>query len=262
MKVEIINPKQVENLYRNHGEFACICYDTPKKYAEQVGKSCSDTNHRSGSRCEYIKFEITGDRGTLEQFMRHEIGVRYDEIDKYQYQDRIDLVIDVNACNNVKNMQSFRYVLMDDFDYTIPDELNSCPEALEIYKGTMDLINADRKAIRELLMERGIDSDRAVEIANFLLPRATNLVLTIGFTPEALIQFMWKRLCTRAQPEAQKLARLMKDAVKAVHADFAKELKPQCQHYLWCPEGKRCCGAAFTKEELIKELERLRGLEK
>ena len=262
MKVEIINPEQVADLYKNHGEFACTCYDTPKKYAERVGKSCSDTNHRSGSRCESIKFEITGDRGTLEQFMRHEIGVRYDEIDKYQYQDRIDLVIDVNPCNIVKNMQSFRYVLMDDFDYTIPDELNTCPPALAIYTEAMQRINSDRKDIRILLEERGIDSDRAVEIANFLLPRATNLTLTIGFTPEALIQFMWKRLCTRAQPEAQKLAHLMKDAVKRVHEDFAKELKPQCQHLLWCPEKKRCCGAAPTKEALREELARLRGLDK
>lgn len=262
MKVEIINPEQVADLYKNHGEFACTCYDTPKKYAERVGKSCSDTNHRSGSRCEYIKFEITGDRGTLEQFMRHEIGVRYDEIDKYQYQDRIDMIVDVNPCNIVKNMQSFRYVVMDNFDYTIPDELNTCPEALDVYNTTMCIINSNRKRIRELLLERGIDKDRVVEIANFLLPRATNLVLTIGFTPEALIQFMWKRLCTRAQPEAQKLARLMKEAVKVVHADFAKELKPQCQHLLWCPEKKRCCGAAPTREQLAEEIARFRGLEK
>lgn len=262
MKVEIINPEQVADLYKNHGEFACTCYDTPKKYAERVGKSCSDTNHRSGSRCEYIKFQITGDRGTLEQFMRHEIGVRYDEIDKYQYQDRIDLLIDVNPCNIVKNMQSFRYVLMDNFDYTIPDEVNDCPAALVIYTEAMQRINGDRKAIRKLMMERGVDKNRAMEIANFLLPRATNLVLTIGFTPEALIQFMWKRLCKRAQPEAQKLAQLMKEAVKAIHADFAKELKPQCQHYLWCPEKDRCCGAAPTKEQLVEELARLRGLEK
>lgn len=262
MKVEIINPEQVADLYKNHGEFACTCYDTPKNYAERVGKSCSETNHRSGSRCEYIKFEITGDRGTLEQFMRHEIGVRYDEIDKYQYQDRIDLVLDVNPCNVVKNMQSFRYVLMDNFDYTIPDELNTCPPALAIYTEAMQRINSDRKDIRILLEERGIYPDRAVEIANFLLPRATNLTLAIGFTPEALIQFMWKRLCKRAQPEAQKLARLMKEAVKNIHAEFAKELKPQCQHYLWCPEKGRSCGAAPTKEELREELRRLKGLEK
>ena len=262
MNVKIINPEQVADLYKNHGQFACTCYGTPEKYAERVGDSCSETNHRSGSRCEYIKFQITGDRGTLEQFMRHEIGVRYDEIDKYQYQDRIDMVVDVNPCNIVKNMQSFRYVLMDNFEYTTPAEIGECQAARDIYDVTMVNINEARKNIRTLLMENGVEKSRAVECANFLLPRATNLVLTIGFTPEALIQFMWKRLCARAQPEAQKLARLMKDAVKEVHPDFAKELKPQCQHYLWCPEKERCCGAAPTKEQLVEELARLRGLEK
>ena len=194
--------------------------------------------------------------------MRHEIGVRYDEIDKYAYQDRIDLVLDVNPCNIVKNMQSFRYVLMDNFEYTTPVELETCATALEIYQGTMRVIDANRKTIRELLEERGIPHSRAVECANFLLPRATNLVLTIGFTPEALIQFMWKRLCTRAQPEAQKLAKQMKTCVHELSPEFAKELKPQCQHYLWCPEKTRCCGLAPTKEQLIESLERLKGLEK
>lgn len=262
MNVKIINPEQVKELYRNHGLFAATCYNTPEQYAEKVGRSCGETNHRSGSRCEYIKFQITGDRGTLEQFMRHEIGVRYDEIDKYAYQDRIDMVLDVNPCNIVKNMQSFRYVLMDNFEYTTPAELETCPEALEIYHGTMRIIDENRKTVRELLEERGIPHSRAVECANFLLPRATNLVLTIGFTPEALIQFMWKRLCTRAQPEAQALAKLMRACVKDVHPEFAKELKPQCQHYLWCPEKNRCCGLAPTKEQLMEDLARLKGLEK
>ena len=110
MHVELLNKEDVKNLFKNHGEFACTCYDTLKKYAEKVGKSCNESGHMSGSRCEYIKFEIEGDRGTLEQIMRHEIGVSYDEIDKYAFQDRIDLILDVNPSKIVKNMQSFRYV--------------------------------------------------------------------------------------------------------------------------------------------------------
>lgn len=261
MFVKIINPEQVKDLYFNHGQFAATCYATPEKYAERVGRSCAETNHRSGSRCEYIKFQITGDRGTLEQFMRHEIGVRYDEIDKYQYQDRIDMVVDVNPCNIVKNMQSFRYVLMDNFEYTTPTEIRECPEARAIYDATMVNINEARKNIRTLLLEKGVEKSRAVECANFLLPRATNLVLTIGFTPEALIQFMWKRLCTRAQPEARKLALLMVACVKEVHPGLAKELVPHCQHLLWCPEKDRSCGMAPTHEQLKEDIARLRGLE-
>ena len=88
MNVTLLNPDVLKNLYKNHGEFACECYDTPKKYAERVGKSCEESGHMSGSRCEYIKFEIEGDRGTLEQTMRSEIGVRYNPEEKYYYMDR------------------------------------------------------------------------------------------------------------------------------------------------------------------------------
>ena len=65
MKVEIINPEVLTDLYKNHGVFACTCYNTPEKYADKVGKACQQDGHMSGSRCEYIKFRITGlDRGT------------------------------------------------------------------------------------------------------------------------------------------------------------------------------------------------------
>lgn len=67
IEVKILNPEVLENLYKNHGEFACICYDTPSKYAEKVGEACNKSGHMSGSRCEYIKFEISGvDRGSGE----------------------------------------------------------------------------------------------------------------------------------------------------------------------------------------------------
>lgn len=68
MQVEILNPDVVRDLYKNHGVFACVCYNTPEKYAERVGQSCQDNGHFSGSRCEYIKFRIKDiDRGTAEQ---------------------------------------------------------------------------------------------------------------------------------------------------------------------------------------------------
>jgi hypothetical protein len=82
------------------GEFACVCYGTPDKYAEKVGKSCQESGHMSGSRCEYIKFRIYDiDRGTAEQIMRHEVGtnVPFDEQDNYSF-------IDINPSNMVKNM--------------------------------------------------------------------------------------------------------------------------------------------------------------
>ena len=117
MKVTLLNPTVLEDLYKNHGEFACECYNTDKKYAERVGKKCEDSGHMSGSRCEYIKFEIEADRGTLEQMMRSEIGVRYDNQDKYAYMDLIEAIPRVSPDEIVKNLASFRYIDKNNFTY-------------------------------------------------------------------------------------------------------------------------------------------------
>ena len=104
MKVTLLNPEELKVLYKNHGEFACECYNTPKKFAEKVGKGCISSGHMSGSRCEYIKFEIEADRGTMEQIMRSEIGVRYNNQDKYAYMDLIEAIPAVRPDEIVKNM--------------------------------------------------------------------------------------------------------------------------------------------------------------
>ena len=49
IKVELLNPEEVKNFIRNHGIFACQCYNTPEKYAERVGLSCLKEGHTSGS---------------------------------------------------------------------------------------------------------------------------------------------------------------------------------------------------------------------
>lgn len=250
MNVTIINPEVLKDLYKNHGEFACECYDTPKKFAEKVGKSCQEDQHFSGSRCEYIKFEIEADRGTLEQMMRSEIGVRYDNQDKYYYMDLIEAIPRVSPDEIVKNMQSFRYVDKNDFTYVVPKNIEKNEKALALYQNCMSNIETTRKAIRNILIEEDdINPNKAVEDANFVLPRATNTKLTIGFTPEALIRFEWKRLCRRAQDEIFDIAVAIKKEVGKFNPDFAKELMPHCQHLLWCPE-KNSCGAYPTKNEL------------
>ena len=264
MKIEIINKDELLDLYKNHGMFACTCYDTPDKFADKVGKSCNKEQHMSGSRCEYIKFRIYDiDRGMAEQFMRHEIGVRYDEIDKYSYSDRIEVLIDVNPTEIVKNMQSFRYVDKNEFTYTTPTNIEKFSKAKTIYEETMKIIDINRKLIRDILVQEGIDYKRAVEDANYVLPRATNLTLTIGFTPEALIRFMWKRLCVRTQDLTTKTALQMKNEVAKILPEFAEQLVPHCQHLLWCPESEsRTCGAMPTKKKLLTILRNIKNTEK
>lgn len=259
MKVEIINPEVVENLYRNHGIFACTCYNTPTKFAEKVGKSCVEDGHMSGSRCEYIKFRISGlDRGTAEQCLRHEIGtdIPYGFQDNFSFAEYSELIKDVSPDQIVKNMASFRYIDKDGFQYATPATVARCPKAKEFYDELMGLINDYRRQIKTALEEDGVPAKRAAQDANFVLPRATQTEFVIGFTPEALIHFCHKRLCVRAQEFIRELAHAMKAEVQKLSPELAKELVPQCQHLLWCPEKKGCCGAYPTREELKRQLQK------
>lgn len=262
MKVKIINPEVLEHLYENHGQFARVCYDTPEQYAEKVGKSCQESGHMSGSRCEYIKFLICDiDRGTAEHLMRHEIGtdVPFDEQDHYSFADAADAVLDVNPCNIVKNMASFRYIDKDGFKYVTPPLILKHEDARERYEALMAHINRERRAIKQMLEAHGELAKAATEDVNFVLPRATTTEFAIGFTPEALINFMYKRLCQRAAPLTRHLAALMKQEVARYNPTFAQELIPHCEHLLWCPEKKRSCGRYPTREEAKRLLdERIR----
>ena len=257
MNVEIINPEVLTQLYRNHGTFACLCYNTPEKFADKVGKACQEDAHMSGSRCEYIKFKITGlDRGTSEQCLRHEIGtaVPFEDQDNYTFYEYSQHVVDVSPDQIVKNMASFRYIDKAGFNYDTPATIEKCPEANAVYEGLMEQINAGRTEIKELLIQNGVPEKRAVQDANFVLPRATTTEFAIGFTPEALIHFCNKRLCTRAQEFIRELAQKMKAEVEKYAPEFAAELVPHCQNLLWCPEGNHSCGAAPTRAELAEIL--------
>lgn len=257
MKVEILNTEVLRDLYHNHGLFACTCYNTPEEYADRVGKSCEKDGHMSGSRCEYMKFKITDiDRGTAEQCLRHEIGtsVPFEQQDNYSFADYSELVKDVSPDQIVKNMASFRYIDKEGFNWETPSTILNCKEAKDKYDKLMEEINMCRREIKTILENNGVPSAVATQDVNFILPRATTTEFVIGFTPEALINFCHKRLCSRAQEFIRHLAVLMKAEVAKYNEEFARELVPQCQHLLWCPEGKRCCGAYPTKKELKEKL--------
>ena len=257
MNVRILNPEVLEHLYENHGQFACVCYNTPEEHAEKVGKGCQKDGHMSGSRCEYIKFHISGiDRGTAEQCLRHEIGVDvpFEYQDNYRFSDYMEQVVDVDPTHIVKNMASFRYIDKDGFEYEIPTIIDLNDNARAEYIALMEFINAARKVIIDDLVKSGHTHAVANEAANFVLPRATKTEFVIGFTPEALIRFFHKRLCNRAQENIQELAHKMKAEVEKINPRFAKEAVPQCMHLLWCPEGKRTCHMMPTKEEVKSKL--------
>lgn len=253
MKVEILNPDTVKNLYQNHGQFACVCYGTDEKRAERVGEACASSGHMSGSRCEYIKFRISDiDRGTAEQVMRHEIGMNTPDgySDNWAFSDHAMQITDVSPDQIVKNMASFRYIDKHGFEYVTPETIQNCEKARLLYESAMKTIDIVREAIQRSLIEDGVSQKRAVQDANFVLPRATTSELVVGFTPEALIHFCHKRLCTRAQEFIRTLAKLIKTEIETVNPKFAAELVPHCEYLLWCPEGSACCGRRPTRAML------------
>lgn len=246
MKVTLLNGEDLKNsFFKTWGVFATECYNTPVEFAEKVGNYCFESEHYSGSRTEYIKFKIEGvDRGVAEQIMRHEIGVRQFPISEYTY--------DENPNNIVKNMKSFRYVDMNNFEYSIPKTILNNQEACDLYNNIIQQINKTRSKIKNCLISTGIDQKKANEDANYILPRATHTSLCIGFTLEALIHYMHKRLCLRTQHFHRELAKLMKQETLKVLPELKDRLTPQCEYLLWCPEQKTC--GKFPRKDEIKEI--------
>lgn len=229
IKVTLLNPDEVKNFIRNHGYIACICYNTDERYAEKVGLNCLKSGHMSGSRGDYFKFEIECPRFTADQIMRHEQGV-------------------------FKNCQSQRYVDMDNFDCYIPPKVSRDPELKKLYEELENTTKDFYGRIRNEMEARGIEGEKANDLMRSLLPIGVPTKLRIGFDIEALIHFMNKRLCVRADEPIRQVAKLMKKEILEVEPRYADLLVPQCKAMLYCPEHKSC-GAYPSKDELRKLIE-------
>ena len=99
--------------------------------------------------------------------------------------------------------------------------------------------------------------ERANEQARYVVPMSTHSSFVIGFTLEALIHYCNIRLCTRTEDVHRKMAIMIKDAVLEQLPELKDVLVPNCKYLMWCPEGKKCCGAAPTKDDLIERLQNI-----
>lgn len=232
IKVELINKDEIKDYYKKHGQFAHICYNSPIEKAEAIGKHCVESTHFSGGRCEYFKFKIEGvSRSLTAQLNRHSIGVTINE-------------------------KSMRYCDFSEAEIVIPPLIANDKYAKRKFEETIEV---SKKAYQELqiyFLEKGHKKETVNQDIRYLLPIGTETSGVWGFTLEALINFMHKRLCTRSQWEIRQLAVVMKIRVLEVLPELEELLVPSCKHLLWCPEGKSCCGYMPTKKELQ---ERLRG---
>lgn len=225
IKVELLNPEEVKNFIKNHGIFACQCYNTPEKYAERVGLSCLKEGHTSGSRGDMFKFRIHAPRFTCDQIMRHSVGTAI-------------------------NCQSQRYVDMDDnFSIYIPPFVEKDPVLKKLYQQYEDSCKEQYKNLRALMTHYNITGEKANDLMRTMLPIGVECNLTMGFTIEALIHFMHKRLCVRADEPIRKVASLMREEVLKIEPRYEELLVPQCVAMMYCPE-KHGCGAYPSKEEI------------
>ena len=228
IKVELLNPEEVKNFIKNHGIFACECYQTPEKFAERVGLSCLKEGHTSGSRADMFKFRIHAPRYTCDQIMRHSVGTAI-------------------------NCQSQRYVDMDDnFSIYIPPKVEKDAILKQVYQDYEDECRRRYKNVRDLMNCCKITGEEANDLMRTMLPIGVACNLTMGFTVEALIHFMHKRLCVRADEPIRRVAGAMRKAVLEVEPRYAEFFVPQCVNLMYCPEKHGC--KAYPNKEEVKDL--------
>ena len=215
-KVTLVNKDEVPQFIKKHGEFACVCYDTPKEQAEKVGLHCLKSGHLSGSRHLYFVFELERiPRFTIDQLVRHETGV-------------------------VKNVQSLRYVTKGKMNVYAAPEIIKDPLLVrdhymsEEYAATSYQLTIDR------MKQKGINKERANEIARTFVPIGVASACSFAVNIEGLIHLANVRLCTRAELPIHYLVQQMVNEVVAVEPRYKELLVPQCEKLEYCPEMKGC----------------------
>lgn len=215
-KVTLVNKEEVAQFITKHGEFACVCYDTPKEQAEKVGLHCLKSGHLSGSRHLYFVFNLERiPRFTIDQLVRHEIGV-------------------------VKNVQSLRYVTKDRIDVYISPEVRRNPQLVkshllsEEYSATCYQLTIDK------MRHSGVNKERANEIARTFLPIGIASACSFAVNIEGLMHLANVRLCNRAELPIHYLVKEMVNEVIAVEPRYKEFLVPQCEKLGYCPEMKGC----------------------
>ena len=230
MKVTLLNPDQTKDLFYWWGMASKVCYDTKTDNPAAIGKHCMNSGHFSGSRSQYILFQVDDcPRFTIDQIVRHDEGV-------------------------MKNVQSFRYVGKNSFVYEIPVEIKDNEELVMRYNEHMMNTILLYEDIQSYVYTKTNSHERANEQARYVLPISTHSSFVIGMDIEALIHFCNVRLCVRTEDVHRELAKKIRDTVLDALPELKDKLVPNCQHLLWCPEGRQSCGAYPTKKELKEKI--------
>lgn len=210
---------------------ASVCYDSEPSF--KILKACVQSGHTSVLEHANYTFEIKGvSRALLAQLTRHRIAsysVRSQRYCKEDYADGAEP------------------------SFVIPQLGVPISEAAKVY---MNSIKHSFDAY-DTLCEIGIKP----EDARMVLPNACNTTIMMTINLRSLGNFMGERLCTRAQWEIRKLAKLMKKEILSTMTDEEANffgsywLVPKCrQHKLpMCEEHKGCGFSPSIKDYCLEE---------
>lgn len=217
-KVRLVNGEEVKSFIKKHGEFAAICYNTPKEKAEAVGMHCLKSGHFSGSRHLHFIFELENvPRSAVDQLVRHNIGF-------------------------VTNVQSLRYCNKDGkvSIYAAPELLDN-PYMMMTIQDQENIVNAQYNYIQSHLEDSNIKGEKANEIARTILPIGIITSCNIAVNIECLIHLANVRLCTRAELPIRTIVKQMVDQVVEVEPRYKPLLVRQCKKLGYCPEANKEC---------------------
>jgi thymidylate synthase (FAD) len=232
MKIELLDGT-TENPLQKMGYNAGVCWAAPLDDAEKNRKraiSCIKAGH--GRVLEYVDVEmvISGASARCLRELYTHIGG-----------------------SPTRLQSSTRYVSEEQgFGYYIPPKIENNIELKPIYEDGMELI---QKTYNALMARKATKEDAAN-----LLPLGMESKMVWKINLRALINFMNRRLCTRALKEIRDLSVEIKNQLAAKNEEWAwiadNLFVPTCEIYkyrnpnlVFCPE-QQCCGRHKKIEDL------------
>ncbi|NPE07293.1 MAG: FAD-dependent thymidylate synthase [Asgard group archaeon] len=215
MKIELLNHPN-EKL----AEIAIKMCRGKKKVAlnesvnEDLIRRVVDSGHESVAEHVNFTFRITGlSRVTSHQFVRHRIASYSQESQRYS--DPLEV--------------------KDKYWAVIPDSIQENPEAKKL---AIDFLEESIR-VRKKMDELGIK----LEDSRYFLPNATKTAIVVTMNARTLWNFFNFRICSRAQWEIRRLAKLMYYLVNDVAPALFSWWTPRCER--GCPEK---CGDPVSNE--------------
>ena len=155
------------------------------------------------------------------------------------------------------SQKSQRYVAEGQFEYIIPPEIESVPEAKELFIKAMECDQMVYDNLVEILKQKHFQTIReyetnikkaeqlaekkAIEDARFVLPNACETKIIMTMNIRTLLHLFEERCCNRAQWEIRQMANVMLDICKKVAPTLFANAGASCVRGR-CKEGKMSCG--------------------